>query len=236
MTIKAVIFDIGGVVVGSPVAAISRAEREWGLPPHYLNGLITAYGDEGAFQRFERGQIEIDEFYRQFGTQLSDVERGNDAYRKYCHRVGQECPPLPKSLKVDGKDLWTRMMDPSLDPDPVVVTAINRLRASGKYKIAALTNNFAPSGDVPSRYVSNGTFRPVSPRELAESLRRSARAHDEAKGSGDALLKSLFDEYVESCIEGVRKPDPRFYQIALDKLGIRGDEAVFLDDIGQLLT
>lgn len=30
-----------------------------------------------------------------------------------------------------------------------------------------------------------------------------------------------------------RKPDPKFYQIALDKLGVKGDEAVFLDDIGR---
>lgn len=28
-------------MVGSPVEAISRAERLWGLPPHYLNAAIT---------------------------------------------------------------------------------------------------------------------------------------------------------------------------------------------------
>lgn len=46
------------------------------------------------------------------------------------------------------------------------------------------------------------------------------------------MLRSLFDIYVESAIEGMRKPDPRFYQRALDRLGIKGEEAIFLDDIG----
>ncbi|GAA5832290.1 hypothetical protein JCM3766R1_002366 [Sporobolomyces carnicolor] len=234
MVIKAVIFDIGGVVVGSPVAAISRAEKLWGLPPHYLNALITAYGDKGAFQRLERGEIAIDDFYREFGTQLSNVERGNQAYETYCKRVGTTCPPLPKELKIDGKELWSLMMDPATEPDPIVVETINRLRASGRFKMAALTNNFAPSSGTPERYRSTGAFREVTTEELRTSLKAAAKDSD-AKGAGDNLLKSLFDEYVESCIEGLRKPDPRFFQLALDKLGVKADEVVFLDDIGHNL-
>jgi putative hydrolase of the HAD superfamily len=42
----------------------------------------------------------------------------------------------------------------------------------------------------------------------------------------------LFDEIVESSKVGVRKPDPRFYELACELLGIRPDEAVFLDDLG----
>jgi putative hydrolase of the HAD superfamily len=30
--------------------------------------------------------------------------------------------------------------------------------------------------------------------------------------------------------EGLQKPDPRFYRIVTDRLGVRPDEAVFLDD------
>ncbi|GAA5978927.1 hypothetical protein JCM5350_004180 [Sporobolomyces pararoseus] len=235
MTIKAVIFDIGGVVVGSPVAAITRAEKLWKLPPHYLNALITAYGDQGAFQRLERGELELEEFYREFGDQLSNVERGNKAYQMYCKRVGKDCPELPKELnKIDGKELWSLMMDPSTEPDPLVVNAINRLRASGQYKIAALTNNFASAAGVPPRYRSTGSFRPVTAEELRKSLKESAK-HSDSKGAGDNLLKSLFDEYIESCVEGLRKPDPKFFQLALDKLGVKADEAVFLDDIGHNL-
>jgi putative hydrolase of the HAD superfamily len=30
----------------------------------------------------------------------------------------------------------------------------------------------------------------------------------------------------------VRKPDPRFYELACTTIGVRPDEAVFLDDLG----
>uniref|UniRef100_A0AC34R7S2 Uncharacterized protein n=1 Tax=Panagrolaimus sp. JU765 TaxID=591449 RepID=A0AC34R7S2_9BILA len=40
---------------------------------------------------------------------------------------------------------------------------------------------------------------------------------------------SRFDVVVESCVEGTMKPDIKLYQIALDRLGLRGNECVFLD-------
>jgi putative hydrolase of the HAD superfamily len=43
---------------------------------------------------------------------------------------------------------------------------------------------------------------------------------------------SLFDVVVESSKVGVRKPDPRFYELACEALGIEPAEAVFLDDLG----
>ena len=33
-----------------------------------------------------------------------------------------------------------------------------------------------------------------------------------------------------------RKPDPKFFQLALDRLGIKAEETVFLDDIGHNLA
>jgi putative hydrolase of the HAD superfamily len=43
---------------------------------------------------------------------------------------------------------------------------------------------------------------------------------------------ALFDVIVESSTAGVRKPDPRFYDLACQQLGIEPSEAVFLDDLG----
>ncbi len=44
-------------------------------------------------------------------------------------------------------------------------------------------------------------------------------------------VEEMFHFVVDSCMVGVRKPDPRIYQFALDKLpGIDACEAVFLDD------
>ena len=42
----------------------------------------------------------------------------------------------------------------------------------------------------------------------------------------------LFDAVIESSQVGVRKPDPRFYEIACATLEIEPSEAVFLDDLG----
>jgi len=41
----------------------------------------------------------------------------------------------------------------------------------------------------------------------------------------------LFDEIVDSCLEGIRKPDPAIYELTLARLGIDDPaRAVFLDD------
>jgi putative hydrolase of the HAD superfamily len=55
----------------------------------------------------------------------------------------------------------------------------------------------------------------------------------EAELSGEvAAVYALFDAVVESRVLGVRKPDPRFYQLACDALAVQPSECVFLDDLG----
>ncbi len=49
---------------------------------------------------------------------------------------------------------------------------------------------------------------------------------------GSNPLLEVFDVIVESSRVGVRKPEPRFYEIACEQLGISPDEAVMLDDLG----
>ena len=43
-------------------------------------------------------------------------------------------------------------------------------------------------------------------------------------------IDELFDLVVDSCEEGVRKPDPAIFHTALDRLGVDPGRAVFLDD------
>jgi putative hydrolase of the HAD superfamily len=47
-----------------------------------------------------------------------------------------------------------------------------------------------------------------------------------------ASIYALFDAVLESRVLGVRKPDPRFYELACERLGVRPEECVFLDDLG----
>jgi putative hydrolase of the HAD superfamily len=47
-----------------------------------------------------------------------------------------------------------------------------------------------------------------------------------------AAVYALFDAILESRVLGVRKPDPRFYELACATLGVEPSECVFLDDLG----
>jgi epoxide hydrolase-like predicted phosphatase len=40
----------------------------------------------------------------------------------------------------------------------------------------------------------------------------------------------LFDDVVDSCDVGLRKPDPAIYRLACERLGVAPEAAVFLDD------
>lgn len=47
-----------------------------------------------------------------------------------------------------------------------------------------------------------------------------------------AAVMAKFDHVVESSKVGVRKPEPRFYEIACGLVGATPDQCVFLDDLG----
>ncbi|KAL9935410.1 hypothetical protein V8E36_005758 [Tilletia maclaganii] len=221
--IKCVLFDIGGVVVGSPLAAINVYEQNRNLPRHWINVAITSQGAEGAFQRFERNELDLHSFYRQFGTELSNAEKNNQYYRDFCQVRAQPIPSnLPTSLQVDGRELFGFMMRESFKADPKMLKAIVTLRQSGRFKVAALTNNFTPPTTVPSTSDSDGKPAPTLEEEV------------EHLGLGPAYeqLKSCFDLFIESAKVGMRKPDPEFFRYALRALDVQAQEVVFLDDIG----
>ncbi|HEY2815398.1 MAG TPA: HAD-IA family hydrolase [Acidimicrobiales bacterium] len=46
------------------------------------------------------------------------------------------------------------------------------------------------------------------------------------------IVDGLFDVIIESSKTGLRKPDPRIYEMACDQLGVAAAEIVFLDDLG----
>ncbi|CAG8735975.1 971_t:CDS:2 [Acaulospora morrowiae] len=208
---KAVIFDIGGVCVGSPFNGIAKYEKEHHLPPNFIN--VAKRGESGAFQRLERGEISLQEFYKIFGKELSDP-KNKEYYLEYTRlREGSTAideSHLPATTTIDGRELFIKMISEYTVIDPVVFEALKSLRASKKYKIVALTNNFQ-----------------VSPDDSQEIELLGGGAHTE--------LKNLFDEYFESCIIGLRKPDPKIFIYACSKLNIEPKDAIFLDDIGMNL-
>ena len=103
---------------------------------------------------------------------------------------------------VSGHDVLARI---SGDVRPEMVVALRKVKA--RYKIACLTNN-AKVGEGPG---------------MTRNVDRTAQI---------AEIMTLFDAVIESSKVGIRKPEPRFYEIACETLKVRPTEAVFLDDLG----
>ena len=91
------------------------------------------------------------------------------------------------------------------DVRPRMVEALRICK--GRFKVGCITNNMA-QGHGPGMAAS------------AEGASRSA------------AIMALFDLVVESSKLGIRKPDPRIYQIACEQLGVAPGVCVYLDDLG----
>src|SRR5262245_5255282 len=59
MPIRAVIFDVGGVIVSSPFDAFARYEADHGLPPGLLRQLNATNPDDNAWARLERSEVDL---------------------------------------------------------------------------------------------------------------------------------------------------------------------------------
>jgi len=117
VSIRAVIFDLGGVVVGSPLHAIAAYERELGLERHAVNRVVVTTGHGGAWSRLERGELGLEEFYPAF-----------------------EADCIAAGFTIDAREMMRRIAL-ATEPRPVMLEAIRRLRAAG-LRVAALTNNW----------------------------------------------------------------------------------------------
>lgn len=70
---------------------------------------------------------------------------------------------------------------------------------------------------------------------LTAALTNNWASADGEPKDGTRALRDLFHVFVESSVEGLRKPDPRIYELACTRLEIEPPEAAFLDDIGSNL-
>lgn len=116
---RAVIFDLGGVVLDSPLHVIGEYEREEGIEQGSINRAVSSGGATSAWARHERGELTRSTFLDVFGAELQQ-----------------------HGLHVRTGELMTRI-ESSFRVRPRMVGAIERLRAEG-YAVAALTNNWSP--------------------------------------------------------------------------------------------
>ena len=72
-------------------------------------------------------------------------------------------------------------------------------------------------------------------RLRAHGLRVGALTNNWRRDDATSPLREHFDVFVESCVVGMRKPDPRIYELACRALGVAPAATAFLDDIGRNL-
>ncbi|XP_033692788.1 acyl-CoA dehydrogenase family member 10 isoform X1 [Tursiops truncatus] len=178
-TYKAVIFDMGGVLIPSP----GRVAAEWEVQNHIPSGTILkaliSGGENGPWMKFMRAEITTEDFLQEFG--------------RLCSEISKTSVPLDSFFSLLTSERVAK-------PFPVMTEAITQIRAKG-LQTAVLSNNF---------YLPNGkSFLPLDRKQ--------------------------FDVVVESCLEGVCKPDARMYKLCLERLGRQPSESIFLDDLGPNL-
>lgn len=106
---------------------------------------------------------------------------------------------------------------------PEWVSAIKKLRAHG-FATATITNNFHTSSDPETnKHDQESMVKPGLPITHLLFLARRQ------------FFMTLFDVVVESSVEGIRKPDPKIYQLAVQQLGVKYWECIYFDDLGQNL-
>tara|TARA_A100000164_G_scaffold164800_1_gene146211 strand:+ start:101 stop:763 length:663 start_codon:yes stop_codon:yes gene_type:complete len=76
-----------------------------------------------------------------------------------------------------------------------------------EYKVACITNN-------------------------VKAGRGPGMSSDDVKASKVSKVMELFDDVIESSIEGIRKPNPEIYKLACRRLSVEPDKCLFIDDLG----
>ena len=171
--IEVVLFDFGGVLLTSPFDAFAAYEAEVDLPPGTVRRINSTNPDDNAWARFERGQVDAEQFGRLFEAEA--------AAQGYIVDAARILEGLHGTLR------------------PTMVEALRR--CSDRLRTGMLTNNIIP----------------IDSRPFSDDV---------------AEVVGLFDEVIQSSVEGCRKPEPRIYEIACERLGVEPVACVFLDDLG----
>ncbi|SDC40313.1 putative hydrolase of the HAD superfamily [Geodermatophilus telluris] len=116
-TVRAVVFDLGGVITESPMLAFAAYEREAGLPEGLIRRLNSTDPDTNAWARYERNELDVEGFVDTFEAEALAAGHRVDARRVLAALAGEVRPEM--------------------------VEAVRRLRAAG-LPLGMVSNNIAP--------------------------------------------------------------------------------------------
>ena len=159
-----------------------------------------------SFTRFEKERGLPENFIRQINSANPDT----NAWAKF-ERSDVTLDEFDRLFEIESEALGHSIAGIEIikllagDIRPRMVQALKACRE--KFICTCLTNNVA-AGKGPG-------------------MTRDARAQAEVKE-----VLALFNQVIESSKIGLRKPDPRIYELACSEMGVAADEVVYLDDLG----
>ncbi|MGR9089432.1 MAG: HAD-IA family hydrolase, partial [Gammaproteobacteria bacterium] len=113
MSVKAIVWDFGGVFTTSPFDAFNRFEEQQGLPRDFIRSVNAVNPTTNAWAQFESNQISLDEFDLAFERESRAVGHG-----------------------IRGKAVIALLAG---DVRPRMVDVLKRCKAD--YRVACITNN-----------------------------------------------------------------------------------------------
>lgn len=151
-------------------------------------------------------------------------------------RAGGGSPHAVREINSQNPDgnAWARAERGELDADGFAQAFTAEARALGHQldgaEVLAALRSLGPSREtaVPAMLAAIDRCRELELRVgLITNNIRTLHAEPEA-----AWVFDTFDTVVESCVEGVRKPEPAIYEVALGRLGVGATGTIMLDDLG----
>lgn len=231
---RVLLFDVGGVCVRanptivpcctdltrpqvvSPFQAILNYEIANKIPPGWVNFSISRTSPNGSWHKLERGEIQLDaDFFKEFSQDLQQASIWKEFHERLRSKNGS---PVSDSLPAL----------PQLDAEFLFWEMMRISRAPDPFMFPAL-GKLKASGQFLMGALSNTVVFPPGHPYQADTIG----------------LRDNFHFFVSSAHTGLRKPDPRIYAHALERMNeiaaakgepkISPSDVLFLDDIGENL-
>jgi putative hydrolase of the HAD superfamily len=110
MPIRAVIFDVGGVILTSPFDSFARYEADNGLPAGLLRQLNATNPDTNAWARLERSEVDLAGFAELFEDEAREAGHTVDGRAVLALLGGQLRPAMVEALRRCHERLKTAML------------------------------------------------------------------------------------------------------------------------------
>jgi len=115
-TVRAVLWDFGGVLTTSPFDAFAAYEEASGLPAGVIRQLNATNPDSNAWARFERGELDVDSFVTVFEAEAAAVGHRVDALQVLASLRGELRPAMVEALRRCHDRLLTGLLTNNFEP------------------------------------------------------------------------------------------------------------------------